>query len=221
MKRLLLVAISIMTLVACGNSDDGNATAAPESSAAPKSSAAPGQQNVPQTFVPSPGSLPPIVADRPPGERTEVVPRAEAAPATRTPGPEYPVCLDLASTTVTDALASLPQYFDGVPWVATEIGDPCASFTWVRADTSGGTASSPVQVLFFADGDYLGTGTSEPYGFTFVDSQSADTITVGYRWPVGDDANANPTGGPALIRYQWDGSSVTMLDALPVEVTGS
>ncbi|MCZ4076732.1 LppP/LprE family lipoprotein [Rhodococcus sp. H36-A4] len=215
MKRLLLVAISVMALVACGNSEDGKATPAPESSAAP------GQQNVPQTVVPSPGALPPIIEDRPPGERTEGAPSVEAAPATRTPGSQYPVCLDLASTTVTDALASLLQYFDGVPWVATEIGDPCGSFTWVRADTSGGTASSPVQVLFFADGDYLGTGTSEPYAFTFVDSQSVDTITVGYRWLVGDDANANPSGGPALIRYQWDGSSVTMLDALPVEVTGS
>jgi hypothetical protein len=60
----------------------------------------------------------------------------------------------------------------------------------------------------------------EPYGFTSVAAQSSDTITVNYRWPLAGDANANPTGGPATIDYQWDGTQVTMIGTLPPEVTG-
>ena len=41
-----------------------------------------------------------------------------------------------------------------------------------------------------------------------------------YRWLVADEAFAAPEGGPVAIRYQWDGSSVIMLDTLPPEVTG-
>lgn len=215
MKRLLLVGLSVIALVACGNSEDGTAKAVGESSAAP------GAQSL--TQIPTPAQAPPIVIpQQAPAVTTNAV-TPNLVPSVDAGAPE-PVgqapCLDITSPAVTNALASVPQYFDGVPWVATDIGDPCASFTWVRADIQGATGSSPVQWLFFADGRYLGTGTSEAYGFSFADSQSADTITIGYRWLVGDDPTANPTGGPALIRYQWDGSQVTMLDELPPEVTG-
>lgn len=221
MKRLLLVAISVMALVACGNSDDGTATAARESSAAP------GQQSATPTVAPSVGAVPNVVipesTDRIPPLPSDVrIPTVDTAPTSHAPGAEYPICLDLTSTRVTDAIAALPQYFDGVPWVGTELGDPCAPFTWVRADTAGATASSPVHILFFAghNYDYLGTATLEPYAFTSVVGQTPDTVTVQYRWPVGDDAFANPTGGPVTVDYRWDGSQVTMLGTLPPEVTG-
>ena len=118
------------------------------------------------------------------------------------------------------AVDSLPLVFADSPWVATDMGDPCASFTWVEALPSGATVSSPTHLLFFHDAEYLGTATLEPYGFTSVAAQSSDTITVNYRWPLAGDANANPTGGPATIDYQWDGTQVTMIGTLPPEVTG-
>ncbi len=211
MKRLLLVGISVMALVACGNSENGNATAVSESSAAP------GQQSVTQTLAPSPGSIPPVVIEeQPPVASPEQVPTvdagAQAAPA------QPAACLEIDSLAVTDAVASLPQYFDGVPWMAYEMGEKCASFTWVAATSESATASTPDHYLFFADGDYLGTATSAPYSFTFVAGQTPDIITIGYRWLIGDEPFAAPSGGPALIRYQWDGAQVTMLDSLPPEV---
>nr|WP_296774438.1 LppP/LprE family lipoprotein [Rhodococcus sp. (in: high G+C Gram-positive bacteria)] len=214
MKRLLLVGLSAMALVACGNSDNGNATAVAESSAAP------GQQSVSSTAAPSIGTVPPVV-EAPAAPSPATIPTVDAPVETHKPYSAYPICLDLSSTRVTDAVASLPAYFEGSPWIATEIGDACAPFTWVRADT-GGTASSPVHLLFFAgqNYDYLGTATLEPYAFTSVVGQTADTVTVDYRWPVGNDANADPTGGSAVIEYRWNGSQVDMLGTLPPEVTG-
>lgn len=212
MKRLLLVGLSAVALVACGNSDNGNATAAAESTAAP------GGQSVTQTVPPSVAGSPPVVG----GSAVTVpeqVPTVDAAiPSAAAPEPAQ--CLSMQSPTVSDAVASLPSYFDGVGWVAYAMGDPCASFTWVSATAPNATASTPDHHLFFADGVYLGTATAEPYSFSSVSGQTANTITIGYRWLVGDEAFADPQGGPAVVRYQWDGSTVTMLDTLPAEVTG-
>ena len=148
----------------------------------------------------------------PPEEASDLVPMG--------PSEAEPLCLDLTWGPVPQAVDSLPLVFADSPWVATDMGDPCASFTWVEALPYGATVSSPTHLLFFHDAEYLGTATLEPYGFTSVAAQSADTITVNYRWPLADDANANPTGGPATIDYQWDGTQVTMIGTLPPEVTG-
>lgn len=213
MKRLLLVGLSVIALAACGDSDGGTATAVSESSAAP------GQQNVTQTIAPSVGALPDVsdqIPALPPQVRIPTVPAAEPEAL---PGPPV-VCPGIASPVVTDAVASLPPYFDDVPWVAYEMGDPCASFTWVSATSERATASTPDHHLFFYDGVYLGTATAEPYSFSSVVDQTFDTVTVNYRWLVGDEAFAAPEGGPVAIRYRWNGSQVTMLDALPPEITG-
>lgn len=222
MKRLMIVGISVMALVACGNSDDGSGTTAPATSAVP------GQQ----TATAAPGSALPNVAEGQPSAEAPAevpaantgAPAAPAAPAVPAApaAPAQPAgCLEMDSPAVTNAVDTLPRYFPDDPWTVYKIGDKCASFTWVAATASDrATASTPNHYLFFADGRYLGTATYDPHSFTFVSGQSADTITIGYRWLIGDDAFADPTGGPALIRYQWDGSQVTMLDSLPPEVAG-
>ncbi|MDJ0392592.1 LppP/LprE family lipoprotein [Rhodococcus sp. G-MC3] len=212
MKKLLLVAISVMALVACGNSEDGDATAVAESSAAP------GRQSVTQTPELSIPALPPVVSGAPvpaPG----LLPTADAGSPQAAPA-QPAQCISMGSPVVTNALATIPAYFDGTPWVAYDMGDPCALFTWVSATAPMATSSTPDHHLFFADGVYLGTATLEPYSFSSVSGQTADTITIGYRWLVGDEAFADPQGGPASIRYEWDGSTVTMRDTLPTEVTG-
>ncbi|WP_283276359.1 LppP/LprE family lipoprotein [Rhodococcus sp. IEGM 1381] len=103
-------------------------------------------------------------------------------------------------------------------WQLDEQGDPCATLAWATARIAGATSSSPETVLFFHDNTYLGTATAEQYAFTTVVDQLPDTVAVSYKWINPGDANANPTGGPALVRYQWNGSSVDMLDQLPPEV---
>ncbi len=221
MKRLVLVTIAALSLVACGNSDEPVAATATTAAAAPTSNAQPLAQ---------PEATQPVVAGEdaepngPIDSNTEELPESNSIPdggEQHAPGSEYPICLGLDSTRVVDAVASLPEYFPGEPWIATKIGDECAPFTWVRADT-GGTASSPTHILFFAghNYDYLGTATLEPTAFTSVVGQTADTVTVDYRWPLANDANANPTGGPVTIDYRWDGTHVTMIGTLPPEVVG-
>ncbi|OZD87488.1 hypothetical protein CH260_01720 [Rhodococcus sp. 05-2256-B2] len=208
MKRLLLLAVGATALVACGGSEQGTPSAAP-SSAVPTTTATSSAPLTPAPATVTEGAQP---QRTPPEEASDLVPMG--------PSEAEPLCLDLTWGPVPQAVDSLPLVFADSPWVATDMGDPCASFTWVEALPYGATVSSPTHLLFFHDAEYLGTATLEPYGFTSVAAQSADTITVNYRWPLADDANANPTGGPATIDYQWDGTQVTMIGTLPPEVTG-
>ncbi|QII07664.1 LppP/LprE family lipoprotein [Rhodococcoides fascians A25f] len=214
MKRLVLVTITALSLVACGNSDEpvaATATGAPTSNA----------QSQPVQPQDQPEATQPVVAGEdaqpngPVDSNTEELPENNSIPDATVPV----TCLDVSSSSVTEAVNSLPLVFADSPWVATRMGDPCASFTWVEALPSGATVSSPTHLLFFHSTEYLGTATLEPYGFTSVAAQSADTITVNYRWPLAGDANANPTGGPVTIDYRWDGTQVTMIGTLPPEVT--
>ncbi|WP_032376365.1 LppP/LprE family lipoprotein [Rhodococcoides fascians] len=215
MKRLVLVTITALSLVACGNSDEpvaATATGAPTSNA----------QSQPVQPQDLPEATQPVVAGEdtqpngPVDSNTEELPENNSIPDATAPV----TCLDVPSSSVTEAVNSLPLVFADSPWVATRMGDPCASFTWVEALPSGATVSSPTHLLFFHNTEYLGTATLEPYGFTSVAAQSADTITVNYRWPLAGDANANPTGGPVTVDYRWDGTQVTMIGTLPPEVTG-
>jgi hypothetical protein len=154
-------------------------------------------------------------------------PPTSSAGATTSPGSSTSVGTPVGGGTSTcvedsvvqDAIGTLTP-FSGSSWQLDEQGDPCATLAWATARTEYATASSPETVLFFHDNTYLGTTTAEPYAFTTVVDQLLDTVAVSYKWLNPGDANANPTGGPALVRYQWNGSSVDMLDELPVEVTG-
>lgn len=215
MKRLVLVTITALSLVACGNSDEpvaATATGAPTSNAQPQPVQPQDQPEATQTVVAGDDAQP----NGPVDSNTEELPENNSIPDATAPV----TCLDVSSSSVTEAVNSLPLVFADSPWVATRMGDPCASFTWVEALPSGATVSSPTHLLFFHNTEYLGTATLEPYGFTSVAAQSADTITVNYRWPLAGDANANPTGGPVTIDYRWDGTQVTMIGTLPPEVTG-
>ncbi|WP_032405763.1 LppP/LprE family lipoprotein [Rhodococcoides fascians] len=215
MKRLLLVTITALSLVACGNSDEpvtATATGAPTSNAQPQPVQPQDQPDATQPVAAGEDADP----NGPVDSNTEELPENNSIPDATAPV----TCLDVSSSSVTEAVNSLPLVFADSPWVATRMGDPCASFTWVEALPYGATVSSPTHLLFFHDAEYLGTATLEPYGFTSVAAQSADTITVNYRWPLAGDANANPTGGPVTIDYRWDGTQVTMIGTLPPEVSG-
>ncbi|MDO1486538.1 Uncharacterised protein [Rhodococcus rhodochrous] len=132
------------------------------------------------------------------------------------------LCLDPAAPPVADALAGLSD--DGFAWQVEDstdavVGD-CPSLMWLVA-VGGNSASSPEHLLFFADGSYLGTATSEPYAYTSVVDASDDTVTAEYRWLAGDEPFCCPEGGPATVRYTWDGSQIVMLDPLPQEMLDS
>lgn len=148
------------------------------------------------------------------------VPQAASAAEVRS-GP----CLDLDSTLVSDAFATLGNAPGGDPWVpgaASEAaGEDCPALLWATAETPMGTVSSPTQVLFFHDGAYLGTATAESYASTRVVGSTDDSVSVQYRWLGEQDANCCPSGGPAVVTYSWDGSRVVMEQPLPQEMLDS
>ncbi|WP_052493318.1 LppP/LprE family lipoprotein [Rhodococcus sp. MEB064] len=146
---------------------------------------------------------------------TAVAPAPGTEPAS-TAAPE-PSTACVEDSVVAAGIESLPQFF-GSGWRLVRQGDPCATLSWALAALDGGTGSSPWTVLFFHDDTYLGTATALPYSFTDVDSQTDDTVTVSYGWLREGESTAEQSGGPGLVRYTWNGSSVVMLDDLPQEV---
>ncbi|HNK15516.1 MAG TPA: LppP/LprE family lipoprotein [Nitrospira sp.] len=93
--------------------------------------------------------------------------------------------------------------------------DPCADLSTIVVTVEGATGSSPVQALMFHRGTFLGTGTSESYAFTNLDSSAStkDTVVLTYR--SGQSCTACGDGIVTTVRYHWDGSKVQMLDPPP------
>ncbi|MDM2402140.1 LppP/LprE family lipoprotein [Mycobacteroides abscessus] len=118
------------------------------------------------------------------------------------------------------ALTTLPRLRDDLVWVAADRGHSAAGgLTWVRAIIERGSTSSPEHVLFFAGRGFLGTATPEPHPFTQVVSTDGDTVTVQYRWLLGEEPNSAPAG-VGTVRYQLTNRAngeptVTALDQAP------
>ncbi|MEV0767912.1 MULTISPECIES: LppP/LprE family lipoprotein [Nocardia] len=196
------------------------ATAASSTTRAPApGTQAPGATAPEETAAPQPGATTEPEPETPPVTQA---PTLIPAPDTTAPAPADNIsgpgrCVDPASTGVQNALASLEG-----SWVAgqasTDQPGSCGQLLYVRA-IGGNSAGAPIHILFFRNGKYLGTGTSEPYAFTTVVGSSNNAVTVDYRWLAGDEPFAAPQGGPATITYSWNGSKVVMGGTLPTEVT--
>lgn len=118
------------------------------------------------------------------------------------------------------ALASLPRLQEDLAWLRWRVGQSAGGgLTWVHAIPARASSSTPDHLLFFAADAYLGTATPEPRPFTEVIGSEDDTVTVQYRWLVGDEPNAAPAG-LGTVRYQLthrdNGEpSITALDEAP------
>ena len=141
----------------------------------------------------------------------------DAEPTTTTDqssDPAPPPCSP-ESVPVTADTAKIAPPFPGRGWVVWRTGNLCGTLGYAELATEGGTGSSPTQLLLYNNGQFLGTGiTCNALGQ--VSGSTADSVTVGYRWPIGDDSNSNMRGR-ATVTYQWNGSSVDMIGALPQE----
>lgn len=127
----------------------------------------------------------------------------------------FPTGLD-----IDQAIAALPRLAPDLAWVGSDRGNSAAGgLTWVRAIVEQGSTSSPEHVLFFAGRGFLGTATPEPHPFTQVIGTVDDTVTLQYRWLVGEEPNSAPAG-IGTVRYQLthrhNGEpTVTALDEAP------
>ena len=126
--------------------------------------------------------------------------------ATSTPEDSGPACgVDPRAPAIVDHVTDVSPVFEGYVWTyeGDSNYDPCTALSYARLDVEGGTGSSPVQVMLFHEGDYIGTATECAFGFTTIVEATNDAVTVEYRWPREGDANAAPSGA-ATVTYRWD-----------------
>lgn len=149
---------------------------------------------------------------------TATVTRTVAASPTPATGPESsatpsstPTCGPAdGAAAAAGPIADLPvpAGLEGARWdvsrAETTAYDGCAALSAVTVSVVDATASSPVAVLLFHDGTYLGTATKEQYAFVpGVTRTAPDALRVDYRYAMPSDSNADPTGR-ATATYTWD-----------------
>lgn len=132
---------------------------------------------------------------------------------------------DCSGLTGSDAVArwagDVPPNSGGYPWAPesaeTDGYDPCADLSWIILPIEGGTASSPYQIMLFHNGSYLGTATSDDYGF-YPDISRVDdaTVSVTWHWPKDGESNVGRSG-ESTAQFTWDEStqSVQMNGEVP------
>lgn len=180
---LLIVAGASLALAGCTGGSGGGPTATVTRTVTPTASAS------------APSSAPTGSAP------TDGAPRPSATPSC---GPSDGAAA--AAGPVADL--PLPAGLESARWDAstadTSVYDGCAALSAVTVSVVDATASSPVAILLFHDGTYLGTATKEQYPFVpQVTRASADAIRVEYRYLQGADSNADPSGR-ATATYTWD-----------------
>ncbi len=107
-----------------------------------------------------------------------------------------------AADTVRQAIAAVPVDVAGSTWVEIARGHTkkCRLY-WVQIIPTIATESTPQQLLFFDHNIPLGTPTPNPKPYITVLPPSDDTITVQYRWQVGNDQPCCPTG-MGTVKFQ-------------------
>lgn len=124
-----------------------------------------------------------------------------------------------SSVPVATDTASIAPPFPDRSWSVTQTNNLCGSLGYAELATSGGTGSSPTQLLLYNEGELLGTGI-RCNALGQVTGSTNNSVSVQYRWPVGKDSNADMSGR-ADVTFQWNGSSVDMIGDLPRDAIGT
>ena len=190
-----------LVLTGCSRNEDRQDSAASSqsqtvaSSESPKASTS-DQPNVSKTPAPTKRSLPPNVKTS--DQLVEESQRSE-------PGKS-----SCSSATGQQALHNnigkvTPSKWDWDPTYANpDTYDPCASLSWIVVPIAHGTSSSPYQIMLFHRGEYIGTTTSEAYGFLPTVTRTGDnSINVVYHYPYTGEGNIKPSG-KAYASFTWD-----------------
>ena len=104
----------------------------------------------------------------------------------------------------------VPAFREGDDWqwdlgrADTTTYDPCAALSWVVLEIPRATVSSPVQIMLFHRGQYIGTTASESIGFPPEVVRLDDAaIQVTYTWTRDGESNAEASGRSVSI-FTWD-----------------
>jgi len=129
---------------------------------------------------------------------------------------------------IQEAIANVPAAFteaasanQDVAWstnVTDTSFDPCADLSYAQLSIEGATGSSPMQVMLFHRGEYIGTTSDCAPGFQVVRQVSDDSIIVTYRWPKPGEPNAGEKD-EREVQYTWvdDDTGVQMQGQIPME----
>lgn len=133
--------------------------------------------------------------------RTVTATPTAASADTPTPTPT-PTCgpssgAEAASQAIADL--PLPSGLEDAKWDAANSDfsgyDACAPLSWSIVNLDLATGSSPVAILLFHQGRYLGTATKEAYGFVpDVARTDPSTIVVTYHYAKPDESTADASG---------------------------
>ncbi|MFC9994973.1 LppP/LprE family lipoprotein [Nocardia sp. NPDC127526] len=145
------------------------------------------------------------------------------APVTANPAPNgsgHGFCFDLNSQLANDAVSRLAVPATG-PWrIESASDDPisqgCAgTLSWMTVLS--GDIHPYLHILYFADGEWLGTATAEPYGYTKILGKTKDTVRVQYQWLTADEPLCCPQGGPSVVSFTLAGGKIQASGQFPPE----
>lgn len=122
---------------------------------------------------------------------------------------------------VAEAVAQLPESA-GYPWETNAEWydgnfDPCATLSAVVLPIQNGSISSARHVLLFSKGEFVRTGTDEPWAGAFLNHEEStdDTVVIDYSYMRPWDASLAGASGRARLTFTWDGSDVRGDGQLP------
>ena len=143
-------------------------------------------------------------------ESARTRPSTSASPETASAQPTEKCATMTGAEAVSTWGPQVPAFREGDDWqwdlgrADTTTYDPCAALSWVVLGLKGGMASSPVQIMLFHRGQYIGTTASESIGFPPEVVRLDDAaIQVTYTWTRDGESNAEASGRSVSI-FTWD-----------------
>ncbi|MFF2551099.1 LppP/LprE family lipoprotein [Nocardia sp. NPDC058058] len=133
-------------------------------------------------------------------------------------GSGHGLCLDVNSALAQSAVSRLGAAPIG-SWSVGQASDAsvdagCAGvLSWMTVNTD--TNHPYTHILFFTNGTYLGTATSEPYMYTMVAEQNRGSVAATYHWLNNSDPMCCPQGGPSVVTFTLNGGKVTANGQFP------
>lgn len=195
---------------------DAATSAGPEETAAPtptEGAAESSTSQSPSSSEVEPAPITSAPASPPPSTSRSTPPTTAQPSTTEATGDEE--CADLTGTEAAQTWGpEVPTFEPGDPrwdWnldtAMIEGYDPCADLSSIILPIDGGTVSSPYAVMFFHDGEYIGTATAEPLGFLpQIERVDDATLTTTYTYALDGESNA-AASGRAVSTFQWDDAS--------------
>ena len=82
--------------------------------------------------------------------------------------------------------------------------DPCAPLSWITLRIDASTVSSPYQIMFFHNGEYVGPATQQAFDYSpAITELGPAMVQVTFRWAQEGEANVNASG-VATSMYAWN-----------------